>query len=106
MQGPDGEAKESEGTSFLLFFFFNFLCQGGFLQVSICNIMLSLKGDSFTSLFFHLIFFLCSFMYFGLHWVFIAALGLSLVVESRGCSLVAMHGLHTVLASLVVEHRL
>ena len=90
----------------LSFFFFNFVCWGGFLQVSICNIMLSLKGDSFTSLFFRSIFFLYSCIYLGLHWVFIVALGLSLVVESRGCSLVAMHGLPTVLASLVAEHRL
>ena len=32
--------------------------------------------------------------------------GFSLVVESRGCSLVVMHGLLIVVASLVAEHRL
>ena len=33
------------------------------------------------------------FIYFWLHWVFIAACRLSLVVASRGCSLAAVHGL-------------
>ena len=32
------------------------------------------------------------FIYFWLHWVFVAVLGLSLVLASGGCSLVAMHG--------------
>ena len=50
---------------------------------------------------------------FWLHWVFIAALrlslvaasrGCSLVVASRGCSLVAVRGLLVAVASLVVEH--
>ena len=36
-------------------------------------------------------------------WVFIAVHGLSLAVESRGYSLVALHGLLIVVASLVVE---
>ena len=43
--------------------------------------------------------------YFWLCWVFIAARGLSLVVASRGYS-VAVRGLLTAVASLVVEHRL
>ena len=40
-----------------------------------------------------------------LHWVFIAVRGLSLVVVSRGYSLVAVHGLLIVVVSLV-EHGL
>ena len=44
------------------------------------------------------------FIYFWLHWVSIAALGLSLVVVSGG--LFAVHRLLIVLASLVVEHGL
>ena len=46
------------------------------------------------------------FIYFWLHWVFVAVLGLSLVVASRGLLFVAVHGLLTAVASLVVEHRL
>lgn len=42
---------------------------------------------------------------FWLHWVFIAACGLSLVVESGGYSLVAAYGLLIEVAS-VVEHGL
>ena len=38
--------------------------------------------------------------------VFIAAFRLSLVVESGDCSLVAMHGLLSAVASFVAEHRL
>ena len=40
-----------------------------------------------------------------MHWVFAAALGLSLVVES-GDSVVAVHRLLVAVASLVAEHRL
>ena len=40
-----------------------------------------------------------------MHWAFVASHGLSLVVESRGYSLVVVSGL-TVVASLVTEHRL
>ena len=36
--------------------------------------------------------------------IFVVGRGLSLVVVSRGSSLVAMHGLLIVVASLVVEH--
>ena len=43
---------------------------------------------------------------FWLHWVFVAACGLSLVVASGGYSLVAVHGLIMAVASLVAEHRL
>ena len=49
---------------------------------------------------------LCKQFYFGLHWVFVASLELSLVVASGGYSQVAVHGLLVVAASLVVEHRL
>ena len=52
----------------------------------------------FASVFFFLSFWLC--------WVFDAAHGLSLVAESGGCSPVAVRGLLTVVASLVVEHGL
>ena len=45
------------------------------------------------------------FIYFRLCWVFIAA-GFSLVSASRGYSLVAVHWLLIVEASLVVEHGL
>ena len=45
-------------------------------------------------------------LYFWLHWVFVASGELSLVVASRGYSLVAVHGLLIVVASLVVEQRL
>ena len=45
------------------------------------------------------------FIYFWLHWVFIAGRGLSLVAASGGYS-VAVGGLLTVVASLVVEHGL
>ena len=43
-------------------------------------------------------------MYFWLCWVFVV--GFSLVAVSRGYSLVGVHGLLIVVASLVVEHRL
>ena len=46
-----------------------------------------------------------NYIFFWLHWVFIAACGLSLVVESGGYSLVAVYGLLIGVAS-VVEHRL
>ena len=45
------------------------------------------------------------YFYFSMHWVFAAALGLSLVVES-GDSVVAVHRLLLAVASLVAEHRL
>ena len=43
---------------------------------------------------------------YWLCWVFVAACGLSLVVESRGYSLVVVHGLLIAVASLVAEHGL
>ena len=43
---------------------------------------------------------------FWLCWVFIAACQLSLVVAGRGYSLVVVHGLLTVVASLATEYRL
>ena len=42
-------------------------------------------------------------IYFWLHWVFVAALGLSPDVVSRGYSLVAVGGILTAVASLVAE---
>ena len=45
------------------------------------------------------------FIYFWLHWVFLAASKLSLVVTSEGCSLVRECRVLTVVASLVAEHR-
>ena len=45
------------------------------------------------------------FIYFWLHWVFIAVCGISLVVAHGGYSLVAMHGLLMVATSLAAEHR-
>ena len=41
-----------------------------------------------------------------LHWIFLAAHRLSLVAELGGYSLVAMHGLLIVVASIAVEQRL
>ena len=45
------------------------------------------------------------FIYFWLHWVFITALGLSLVVENGGYSLAVVHRLLIMVASLVAEYR-
>ena len=45
-------------------------------------------------------------IYFWLRWVFAAALRLSPVVTRGGSSLVAVRGLRSVMASLVVEQRL
>ena len=42
----------------------------------------------------------------GLHWVFIAALGLSLVAVSGDSSLVTVQGLLIALTSLAAQHRL
>ena len=44
---------------------------------------------------------LCLFIYFWLHWVFIATHGLSLVVESKSYPLVVVHGLLIAVASFV-----
>ena len=52
----------------------------------------------------HILFFFM-FIYFWLYWVFVAVCGLSLLAASGGNSLVAGHGLLTVVAS-VVEHGL
>ena len=46
------------------------------------------------------------FFSFWLFWVFVAAHGLSLVAAGGSFSLVAVHGLITVVASLVAEHGL
>ena len=46
------------------------------------------------------------FIYFWLHWVFVAACGLSSVAASGGLLFVAVHGLLIAVASLVVEHGL
>jgi len=54
--------------------------------------------EAFLALFIYLI--------LWLWWVFVAACGLSLVVVSGGYCLVAVQGLLTAVASLVVEHRL
>ena len=61
----------------------------------------------FTSLiFFKFLLFTYSFVYFWLRWVFIAALGLSLVTAGGGSSLVASHMLLIAGVSPVAEHRL
>ena len=46
------------------------------------------------------------FIYFSLHWVLIAARGLSLVVVSKRYALVLVLGLLFAVASVVVEHGL
>ena len=43
-------------------------------------------------------------LFFPLHWVFIAACGLSLVSVSRGYSLIVFHELLIAMASLVAMH--
>ena len=60
---------------------------------------------SHTTFFFFNCFFKDLFIYW-LHWVFIAALGLSLVVENGSYSLVEVPRLLTAVASLVVGHGL
>ena len=52
-----------------------------------------------------ILFFIFYFLFFWLHWVFVAARGLSLVAVSWGLLFVAVHGLLIAVASLVVEHR-
>ena len=47
-----------------------------------------------------------SFIYSWLCWVFIAVRAFSLIAVSRGYSLIAVHGLHIVVASLVADHGL
>ena len=68
------------------------------------------KGITDSSLRAHSLFFLKNkfylFIYFWLCWVFIAACQLSLVAASGGFSLVAVHGLLAVVASLVAERGL
>ena len=44
--------------------------------------------------------------FFGLHWVFVVAHGLSLAAASGGYSRVVVHGLLIAVASLVAEHEL
>ena len=46
------------------------------------------------------------FYYFWLCWVFVAVLGVSLVVVRRSYSLIAVHKLLIAVASLAAEHRL
>ena len=48
----------------------------------------------------------CFFIYFWLHWVFVALRGLSLIVGSEGYSLAEVGWLLITVASLVVEYRL
>ena len=70
---------------------------------------LGLRSHSFkgSGLFMKLFKFLYLFTYFilGLHWLLLLHVGL-LQLVSRSYFLVLMHGLLTVLASLVAEHRL
>ena len=63
------------------------------------------------SLFYLFVFKFYLFIYFWLHWVFVAARGLSLVAASGGYSslrllFIAVRGLLIAVASLVVEHGL
>ena len=51
-------------------------------------------------------FFFNLFIYFWLHWVFVAVCELSLVAASGGHSSVAVRGLLIAVASPVAEHRL
>ena len=54
----------------------------------------------------YLFIFINLFIYFWLHWVFVAARGLSLVAVSGRLLFVAVCGLLIAVASLVVEHGL
>ena len=58
-------------------------------------------NDLYYSYFFNSLFFLKNFIY-----LFLAVLGLSLVVENRGYSLVLVPELLTAVASLVAEYKL
>ena len=51
-------------------------------------------------------FFIYNFVYFWLCWVFIAVWAFSLVAKSKLCSLRAVHGLFTVVTTLVTEQGL
>ena len=82
--------------------------QARFPKVStICSFTTPNTGSScfLTWVFFFFSFFRILFTYFFLCWVFIAAQAFSLVVASRGYSLVVIRGL-IMEASLVAEHRL
>ena len=68
------------------------------MTTSSLPIHLLMDIEAFLALFIYLI--------LWLWWVFVAACGLSLVVVSGGYCLVAVQGLLTAVASLVVEHRL
>ena len=46
------------------------------------------------------------FIYFLLHWIFVAVHDISLVAVSGGYSLIALYRLLIAVVSLVVEHRL
>ena len=61
---------------------------------------------TFTHTFYFKIFKINVFIYFWLHWIFIASPGLPLVAVSGGYSLVVMRGLLLAVASLVEERRL
>ena len=50
--------------------------------------------------------FIYLFIYFWLHWVFVAVCRLFSSCGEQGLLFIAVHGLLTALASLVVEHRL
>ena len=68
------------------------------MYTSSLPIHLLMDIEAFLALFVYLI--------LWLWWVFVAACGLSLVVVSGGCCLVAVRGLLIAVASFVVEHRL
>ena len=61
------------------------------------------SGSPLTSTSVAVCFFLFCFLFFWLHWVFVAACGLSLFVASRGLLFIAGRGLLIAVASLVVE---
>ena len=83
----------------------------GYLGTTRADLLSLIKVYHFATclflFFFFLIYFiyLFLFIYFWLHWVFVAARGLSLVAE-RGLLFVAVHGLLIEVASLVAEHGL
>ena len=64
--------------------------------------LIARSHDHFSNLFF----FPNTFIYFWLHWIFVAARGYFLVAASRIYSLVMVHALLVVGVSLVMEHRL
>ena len=73
-----------------------------FFFFSVENPVVNSKGDNRAWVFWLL--FLTVFIYFWLCWILVAVCRLSLIVVSRGYSLIAVLGLLIAVASLISEH--